>query len=323
MQLLEKTKTPPDLSDEARAFAREACEGLSRKQKTLPCKYFYDERGSLLFDLICGLEEYYPTRTEMAIMKQSAPEMAEALGEGCLLIEYGSGSSIKTRILLDSLSAPAGYVPIDISCGHLARSARSLAEAYPHLRVLPVCADYTASFTLPEPPGGACRKAVYFPGSTIGNFERGEAQEFLRKMSTVAGGHGGLLIGVDLKKDATVLERAYDDAMGITAAFNMNILARMNRELGTDFDLGMFRHHVFYNQDKGRVEMHLQSLAPQSVHVNGETFTFRKGETIHTENSHKYTVQEFAEMAQAAGWTLQQVWTDPANLFSVQYLTAT
>ncbi len=302
-------------------FLEEALAGLKNPQKTLPCKYFYDLRGSQLFDQICGLPEYYPTRTEAGIMEDNIAEMASVFGEGCLLIEYGSGSSTKTRILLDHLPHLAGYVPMDISREHLHQTADSLAAAYPHLEILPLCADYTAPFELPEATRPVQSRVVYFPGSTIGNFHRPEAAAFLRGIADVCGPGGGLLVGVDLRKSPTVLEPAYNDAQGITAEFNLNLLRRMNAELGASFDLDGFAHQAFYQEDIGRIEMHLLALKAQAVQVGGETICFEAGETIWTECSYKYSLPEFAALAGSAGFEVRQVWTDPEQKFSVQYLT--
>lgn len=303
-------------------FLAEVLEGLRQPRKELPCKYLYDERGSRLFDEICDLPEYYPTRTELAIMRRHAPDMADALGPGCLLVEYGSGSSVKTRRLLDHLERPAGYVPIDISGEHLLRAAATLAETYPGLEVLPVCADFTGYYEVPAPSRPARRNAVYFPGSTIGNFGPSEARDLLGRIASTCGPGGALLIGVDLKKDGSVLEPAYDDAQGVTAAFNLNLLRRINRELGGDFRLDCFRHRAFYNADEGRVEMHLISLAPQTVRVGEAEIPFNEGESIRTECSYKYALEDFGALASAAGFDVAAVWTDEARLFSVQYLTA-
>jgi len=310
-----------DFEPEVDRFRDEVLAGLHQAQKAIPCKYFYDEHGSHLFDQICELDEYYPTRTEMAIMCDHVAEMAELLGRGCMLIEYGSGSSVKTRILLDHLCAPAAYVPLDISREHLLRSAAKLAVAYPRLKVLPVCADYTTRFELPPCPRPVARKVVYFPGSTIGNFEPEYALGFLRHIAQTCGAGGGLLIGVDLKKDVRVLEPAYNDARGITAAFNLNLLRRINGELGADFQLDQFRHHAFYNEEAGRVEMHLVSLRAQTVHLADAVIALRPGESIHTENSYKYALAQFAGLAQQAGFKTWKVWTDRRQLFSVHYLT--
>lgn len=301
-------------------FASDVLRGLSHRPRTLPCKYFYDERGSALFDAICELPEYYPTRTESRIMRDHVDEMVDAIGPDALLVEYGSGSSTKTRILLDAIEQPAGYVPIDISREHLLKSAASLAERYPELEILPVCADYTRPFNLPRPSRPARSTVVYFPGSTIGNFLESEAVGFLRNAGKVCGRGGAMLIGVDLDKSPDLLVPAYDDAAGVTAEFNLNLLRRINRELGGDFDLGAFRHEAKYNSARHRVEMHLVSARPQLVRVAGRTFAFDEGETIHTECSHKYTTERFAAMAGSAGFRVEQVWTDERNLFSVQYL---
>jgi dimethylhistidine N-methyltransferase len=254
-------------------------------------------------------------------MRDSAGAMADLLGPRCLLVEYGSGSSTKTRFLLDHLREPAAYMPIDISKAHLVEAATALAEAYPDLEVLPVCADYTTDFALPLPAKPATRTVVYYPGSTIGNFDRKPAQRFLRHIAQVCGPGGGLLIGVDLRKHPGKLHHAYNDWEGVTAAFNLNLLARINRELGADFDIRQFSHYAFYNPREGRVEMHLVSLANQVVHVGDEAFPFVIGESIWTESSYKYSLEAFAEMAASARFRVEQVWTDSQHLFSVQYLT--
>lgn len=300
----------------------EVLAGLRRRRKRLPCKYFYDATGSRLFDQICELDEYHLTRTELSIMRTHGREMADAIGPEALLIEYGSGSSTKTRILLDHLDAPAGYVPIDISGEHLRQSARALSEKYPALEVLPVCADYTRRFHIPTPSKRDAGRVVYFPGSTIGNFEPDDALEFLRGIAHVCGNGGGLIIGVDLKKDPAVLHAAYNDAAGVTAAFNLNILARLNRELGADFDLDAFAHYAFYNPRLGRIEMHLVSLAAQRVAIDGESIAFADGESIFTESSYKYSPADFTRLATAAGFTGRRIWTDANELFSIHYLVA-
>ena len=300
----------------------EVLAGLRRRpgRKRLPCKYFYDAGGSRLFDRICELPEYYLTRTELAIMRRHAGEMAHAIGRRAVLIEYGSGSSTKTRVLLDHLAAPAAYVPIDISGDHLDQAARGISRAYPHVDVRPVCADYTAHVDVPDPDASAARRVVYFPGSTIGNFEPDDALSFLRGIARVCGPGGGLLIGVDLKKDPATLHAAYNDAQGVTAAFNLNLLARLNRDLGTNFDLGGFAHYAFYNPRKGRIEMHLVSQLPQAVDVGGKAIPFAEGESVFTESSYKYTLLDFARLATGAGFTPQMVWTDAERRFSVHYL---
>lgn len=313
-----------DFEPDVRTFYADVVEGLRAVPKTLPCKYFYDADGSRLFDDICELDEYYPTRTELAIMNDWVDEIAELLGERFRLVEYGSGSSLKTRILLSRLTGLDAYVPVDISRSHLLRSAKQLSVEYPHIPIIPVCADYTRSFQLPASPLEETeheRNIVYFPGSTIGNFHPWEARDFLARIAQQCGRGGGLLIGVDLKKSPDVLHAAYNDARGVTADFNLNLLDRINRELDGDFQLSRFAHNALYNIFLGRIEMHLVSLAKQSVRVGGEIFRFDQGETIHTECSYKYTVDEFTELACAAGFEQVSVWTDPNQYFSVQYLT--
>ena len=310
-----------DLSSGQRASLDEVVKGLLSPQKELPCKLFYDEVGSQLFEQITELDEYYPTRAELRIMRASGPEMALRLGPDCLLIEYGSGSSVKTRILLDHLARPAGYVPIDISRELLQQSASALRRSYPWLQIMPVCADYTASLQLPKQLPASARRIAYYPGSTIGNFVPDDARRFLTRMAEICGPDGGLLVGVDLKKDPLMLHRAYNDALGITAAFNMNILNRLNRELGASFVLSQFRHYAFYNPVFARVEMHLVSLIDQTVQVGGVNIHFHRGESVWTEASYKYSPPEFARLAAAAGWRVEQVWTDDRELFSVQYLS--
>lgn len=308
------TATEPTTDD----FLAQAVAGLGGSPKTLPSKYFYDRRGSELFDRICELPEYYPTRTEMGIMRRHAAEMADLIGPGAALVELGSGSSLKTRVLLDAIPDMAAYIPVDISRDHLHASARRLARAYPGLEVLPLCADYGLPFTPPRPGGRTDHTVVYFPGSTIGNFKEHEARNFLGRLTR----HGqALLIGVDLRKSPDVLVPAYDDARGVTAAFNLNLLIRINRELGGDFDLERFAHRAVWNDRFGRVEMHLVSLADQRIRVADHAFDFRTGETIHTECSYKYTLDGFAKLATSAGWRVDRVWVDDDHLFSVQYLT--
>lgn len=309
-----------DLRPAAGNFFEEVIAGLSRPQKELSPKYFYDARGCELFEAICGLPEYYPTRTETAMMQAHVRDMARHLGPRCALIEYGSGNSRKTRILIGELS-PAAYVPIDIAAEQLRASCAELARAFPDLAIIAVCADYTRPLALPEIAALRARRVIYFPGSTIGNFTLPEAAAFLGNARELSGAGGGLLIGVDLKKDPARLHAAYNDAQGVTAEFNLNLLARINRELGADFELSAFRHHAFYNAGLGRIEMHLESLGEQQVTIRGHTFRFRAGETIHTENSYKYSVAEFQELARGAGFEPVQCWTDPERLFAVHYLT--
>jgi dimethylhistidine N-methyltransferase len=301
-------------------FRADVLAGLSRPKKRLPAKYFYDAAGSRLFDRITELPEYYPTRTELGILRERGAEMAARCGPRCLLVELGAGSATKVRLLLDHLDRPAGYVPVDVSGAHLNAAADELAGDYPGLDVVPVVADFTDEFTIPRAPGS--RRVVYFPGSTIGNFDPQEADALLRRVALIVGEGGGLLLGVDLQKDVAVLERAYNDAAGVTAAFNRNILERANRELRADFDPDGFRHRAFYNAARSRIEMHLVSGAEQRVRIGGSTFHFAEGESIHTEHSYKYDVAELAARAARCGLRLDEAWTDPRNYFAVLYLTA-
>jgi dimethylhistidine N-methyltransferase len=301
-------------------LVQEIIQGLSQPQKMLPSKLFYDAQGSKLFDRITELEEYYPTRTEMGIMERYLGEIVNSLGSGCQLVEYGSGSSLKTRILLDHARDLAGYVPIDISREHLAGTAADLSATYPHIPIHPVYADYTDEVVPPVPATKASRTVVFFPGSTIGNFTPDRARTFLEQIRHLCGDNGGLLIGVDLQKDPSVLERAYNDADGVTAEFNLNILRRINREMRGTFDLARFRHKAFYNPEEGRIEMHLVSIEDQRVRVADAVVSFQRDETIRTEYSYKYTLPAFATLAEEAGFQVRRVWTDPHQYFSVQYL---
>jgi dimethylhistidine N-methyltransferase len=300
-------------------FRAAVIKGLTNRRKTLPCKFFYDERGSELFEEICRLDEYYPTRTETALFQQHAGEIAEHMGSGCHLLEFGSGACVKVRILLDALEEPRAYVPIDISRDHLIQSAKGLAQDFPDLPVIAVCADYTEPLVLPNLEEG--RRVGFFPGSTIGNFTREEAVAFLNSAHDVLKG-GGLVIGIDLMKDDSTLKAAYDDAKGVTAAFNKNILARCNREIRATFDLGAFFHRATVNREKSRVEMHLVSTRDQLVSVAGHSIAFREGETIHTESSHKYTLEEFRDLTEQAGFRTVNTWVDSEGLFSVHFLEA-
>ncbi len=302
----------------AAEFRSDVIAGLSKPQKTLPCKYFYDARGSELFDEICELPEYYPTRTETAILSDSIDEIEAVIPVGAALIEYGSGSSTKTRLLLDNFESLGAYVPVDICQSHLLRSAWQLKAHYPRLIVRPVCADFTQPFRVPRLDGRP--RVLFFPGSTIGNFGPADAIALLTSMADVAHQGGGLLIGVDLLKSRDVLVPAYDDAAGVTAAFNLNLLERINRELDGSFDLDAFEHRAIFNADDSRVEMHLVSLEEQVVEIGDVLFRFAAGETIHTENSYKYSRDAFAELAKRAGWRVEQVWTDERNYFGVHYL---
>ncbi|HEY0754986.1 MAG TPA: L-histidine N(alpha)-methyltransferase [Ktedonobacteraceae bacterium] len=310
-----------DFEPVRKTFRFEALAGLQDARKELPSKYFYDAIGSQLFEDICSLEEYYLTRIELGILRANVAEIASLLGPNCLLIEYGSGSSTKVRLLLDALVEPAGYVAIDIAKDQLVRSAASLSAGYPGLEVLPICADYTSDFAFPQLSKSISQRVAYFPGSTIGNFDREPARRFLQQMAKVCKG-GGLLIGVDLKKDAQILHRAYNDAQGVTAHFNLHLLERINQELDGTFDLDRFSHYAFYHPGQSRIEMHLVSLSQQVVRIGEAEIAFKLGESIWTESSYKYTIAEFAHLAATAGWALERVWTDPQQLFSVQYLRA-
>ncbi len=303
-------------------FAADLLDGLRRTHKRIPCKYLYDERGSELFERICALPEYYLTRTELAIMDRHAGEMAGALGPRCLVVEFGSGSGRKTALLLDHLKEPAAYVPIDIAGEALARAARRIAAAHPGLEVRPVRADYTDPVDLPRPRATFARRAVYFPGSTIGNFTLPEARRFLGRVAALVGPGGAALVGADLRKDPRVLEAAYDDARGITAAFNLNLLERANRELGADFSTDRFRHAARYDRRRGRIEMHLVSRQAQRVRLPGATIPLARGESILTEYSYKYTLEGLARLAAGAGMTMRRAWTDARAWFAVVYLEA-
>lgn len=309
-----------DLAPPMGSMRSEVLDGLARPNKALPAKFFYDRRGSELFDKICTLPEYYPTRTEMAIMHAHREAIADALGHGCVVVEFGSGSSEKIRLLLDNLENPQGYMPIDISRTHLKAAADKLSQDYPEISVTAICADFTERLELTPPSLGDGRPVGFFPGSTIGNFTPEEALNFLEDAAGLLGRGGGLLIGVDLKKDPAILHAAYNDSKGVTAAFNLNMLSHINRELGAGLDLESFRHYAFYNVRAGRVEMHLVSTCDQTVDVAGTMVTFREGETIHTENSYKYTVSEFEDLARSAGFRPAYCWCDEGELFSVHFL---
>jgi dimethylhistidine N-methyltransferase len=300
----------------------EVLEGLSGPQKSLPCKLFYDAAGSALFDAICETPEYYPTRAELGILKGHAGEIGRRLGPGCQVVEYGTGSGLKTRWLLWGLPRPAAYVPVDIAAEHLSRAAADLAARFPDVPVTPVVADFTGPFAVPDLEPPLVRRAAFFPGSTVGNFAPAEAVRLLARMARLVGRGGALVIGVDLVKDAATLHAAYNDAAGMTAAFNKNLLTRLNRDLGADFELSEFDHRAVWNAELGRIEMYLVSRRSQAVRVGGRAVRFAAGEAIHTENSHKYTPDGFATVAARAGWRVEQVWTDPARLFSVQFAVA-
>ncbi|MFP3880169.1 MAG: L-histidine N(alpha)-methyltransferase [Dehalococcoidia bacterium] len=304
------------------SFLAEVLMMLRKPQKELPSKYLYDERGSQLFERICDLQEYYLPRIEASIMQACINEVAEKIGPRAFLIEYGSGNCEKVRFLLDNIHDPVAYAPIDISWEQLAHVARGLASEYPGLEICPVCADFLSHFDLPTPKRPAECIVVYFPGSTIGNLDPISATRFLESVAGVCGRGGALLIGVDLKKAPAVLHSAYNDKEGITAAFNLNLLQRLNRELGCDFQPESFQHYAFYNPWESRVEMHLVSQRDQVVHINGEPVAFDRNESIWTESSYKYNLDEFEQITTAAGFEVEQVWLDDQQWFSVQYLVA-
>ena len=298
----------------------EIINGLSQSEKMISPKYFYDERGSQLFDEITRLPEYYPTETELGIMRANVDEIASLVGKHASLIEFGSGSSLKTRVLLEHMNDLAVYVPVDISEDHLLDSAQRIRAEFPGLEVLPVVADFTQPFQLPSPAIMPVRNIVYFPGSTIGNFTHEAASELLRVMHHEAGEGGALLIGVDLQKDPEIIRRAYNDSAGVTAKFNLNMLRHLNREFDADFDLNAFEHSAEYNKEEGRIEVRLISEEDQEVTVGNTSFSIDKDEAILTEYSHKYTLDGFAAMANGAGFRVARVWMDAERLFSVQYL---
>jgi len=298
----------------------EVLEGLQKREKELPCKLFYDEKGSSLFDEICGLDEYYLTRTEMAIMDEYIGEISGFLGNNCLLIELGSGSSKKIRLILDHLQSPAAYVPIDISLEHLMKSVRTLAEDYPQIKIVPVYADFTKPFHLPSFNLPWSHKVIYYPGSSIGNFTPSQSVGLLKRFASMAGKGGGLLIGVDLKKDRKTLEAAYNDKKGVTAAFNLNILERLNREFSADFDLKQWKHLAFYSAQEGRMEIYLESQKNQRARINDSEIFFEKGERILTEYSYKYAPEELRELLSGI-FNLDYIWLDREQRFSVQYLS--
>lgn len=300
-------------------FAHDVIAGLTAMPKRLPPKYFYDDAGCRLFERITEQPEYYPTRTEIGILRAQAAAIASTFPKGAALVEFGMGTSAKARILIEAAPALAAYVPVDIAADFLRQEAAGVARDFPSLQVLPVAADFMHPFELP--PAVRARPLVgFFPGSTIGNLEPHEATAFLQRVGRVLGAGAHLIIGVDLVKDPSVLNAAYNDDAGVTAAFNLNLLARINRELGANFDLATFEHHAFFNRRLSRVEMHLASVRRQKVRVDGESIDFRAGETIHTENSYKYTVDSFRARARGAGWQSLSTWTDPDGWFSIHAL---
>jgi dimethylhistidine N-methyltransferase len=300
-------------------LAAHVLEGLSRPQKALPSRFFYDARGSALFEQITTLDEYYLTRTELDLLERHAGDMAALIGPRASVIEFGSGSSRKVPILLRALREPAAWVPIEIDDETLAQSVRDMRARFPDLRLVPIHADFMQPVALPDRELSANRIG-FFPGSTIGNFRPHEALAFLRRVGTTLGRNAAMVIGVDRKKDLSTLLSAYDDADGVTATFNRNLLVRINRELGADFDLDAFAHEARYDIGRGRIEMHLVARTPQRVHVLGRTFRFDAGETIHTEVSCKYTIDEFRLLARAAGWQPVESWSDPQDWFAIHFL---
>jgi len=312
-----------DLAPVEEDFRAAALAGLTRRHKAIPCRFLYDDRGSALFEDICGLPEYYITRTEIGILEAHADEITARAGPDCQLIEFGAGAGRKVRLLLAALENPAAYVPIDISSQYLRRTASAIVEEFPDLAVVAVCADFTEPQRLPAHlPAHAGRRLGFFPGSTIGNLDPGEAASFLRGCRAMLGRAGAMVVGVDLKKDPSLLHAAYNDAAGVTAAFTLNLLARMNREIEADFDPSRFRHEAFYNPAAGRVEIYIRSTMDQIVTVAGRRIRFAAGERIHIENSYKYTVAEFQRLAEGAGFRAAACWADDRDLFSVHYLKA-
>ena len=314
-------KHPPQPGGDTSAFEADVLEGLRATPKQVPAKYFYDAAGSHLFERITELPEYYPTRCEMKTLRAHATDIAKLIPQSAALVEFGSGSSKKARILLRAAPKLAAYVPVDICGEMIEQEAIELRADFPQLNVLPVTADICKPFELPEEAKQAPARIGFFPGSTIGNFEPHEAAAFLRNAATILGAGSKLIIGVDLIKPIEVLNAAYNDAAGVTAKFNLNLLTRINRELGGTFRLNTFEHHAFYNRERHRIEMHLASLKRQKVKVAGETIDFRAGETIHTENSYKYSVESLAALARGVGWIPARSWTDADKYFSIQAFT--
>jgi dimethylhistidine N-methyltransferase len=323
MVAVARSHRPVPRREDLSPFATDVLEGLGATPKRIPAKYFYDARGSQLFERITELPEYYPTRCEMEILRDKAGEIAALIPAGAAVVEFGSGSNKKARLLLAAAPQLAAYVPVDISGEMLEAEAAELRADFPSLAVVPVAADFCFPFELPKAAKAAPLRVGFFPGSTIGNFEPHEAGAFLRHAGAMLGPKARIIIGADLVKPAEVLNAAYNDAAGVTAAFNMNLLTRMNRELGGNFRLECFEHHAFFNRERSRIEMHLASLKRQKVKVAGETFDFRAGETIHTENSYKYSIDSLRALARGVGWVPGGVWTDAQGYFSVHAFTFT
>lgn len=309
-----------DLEPPANDFLQDALNGLSAAPKTMSPKYFYDQKGSQLFDAICDTQEYYVTRTEIDLLQSLIPTLNKLAGPGADIVEYGSGASVKVRTLLEGLENVSSYLAIDISRTHLINACRVLADDYPEIAIGAICADFTAPITLPAISREKGRVVGFLPGSTIGNFAPKDAKEFLVRAAKMLDEGSALLMGVDLKKDPDILNAAYNDAQGVTAAFNLNLLARMRGELGAKLNQDNFRHRAFYNGNQGRIEMHLESKTEQTVQLDGKEFCFSAGETIHTENSYKYGLEEFAALAESAGFRAKHAWTDPKGLFSLHWL---
>ena len=309
-----------DLSPSVAEFRASVWAGLGQSRKALQAKFFYDAEGSRLFEEICATPEYYPTRTERRLLIDIAPEIAALAGPRRAVLEFGSGSGIKTRTLLGGLDSPVAYVPVEISRAALVEAVSELATDFPGIQIVPVCADYSKPFALPCFAGEAAGWLGFFPGSTIGNFTPPQAAQFLTHLRRMLGGGSQFIVGVDLRKDVAILNAAYNDAAGITADFNLNLLARINRELDGDFDLARFEHRAFYEEEHGRIEMHLVSRRRQKVSVSGRSFEFEADETIHTENSYKYDIERFRDLAVSSGWSHRSVWTDRDRLFSIHLL---
>lgn len=309
-----------DFAPDAETMRDHVLRGLSRAPKELPSQYLYNQRGAKLFEQICETEEYYLTRTELGILRHNMDAIAARIGPGALVIEPGSGSGLKTRLLLQGLDEPAGYVPVDLAREQLAHFATSVVREFPELEVKPVCADFTDDYEVPVCNRVVGTRVCYFPGSTIGNFKPAVAVKVLKHLADLCDDDGGVLIGVDLKKDRTTLESAYDDAQGVSREFALNYLVRLNGELGAGFPVEKFGYEAPYNETEGRIEMALVSLCDQSVSINGSRVRFKNGERVHTEYSYKYTLAEFAALAEKAGLHVKQTWTDSQELFSVQYL---
>mgnify|MGYP000138508756 CR=1 FL=1 len=309
-----------DLAPKPADFAAEVLDGLGGRPRRIAPKFFYDAAGSDLFDQICELPEYYPTRTELALLDQIAPDIRALAGPGATVIEFGAGGARKAHLLLNALDDPARYTAIEISRAAIEATLEDLGGHHPDLDLMGICADFMAPLDFDREWLGAGRRICFFPGSTLGNFERPEALAFLRNARTLAGPDGAMLLGVDLIKDRAVLHAAYNDAAGVTAAFNLNLLARMERELEAQLDTGHFTHHAFFNEDRARIEMHLRATRPTQIALHGHRFGFDAGDTIHTESSHKYTLDALAELARAAGWNVEKSWTDPRGWFSLSWL---